>query len=395
MRPQPTWHLAWLGIVCVAYPAQAEEMTAVLTELKGTVTVSETSPVRGRAIPPRRAQVLQIVGMGDEIHVSTGAGASFVCSSDQWVELPENQEQRLTEKLCRNGKPLPVGTYRRLAPAAGRMASLKGVNVLEGETRGPEDEAFGVPHLLSPRNTSVLDGRPIIQWTQVQEAVDYEIKLTGPAPFWLRLDAGQVSCEERLGDVAVCSVPWPPQAQDLPAGTTSFLSVGARLGLAAPLREEPEPRRIQRLSKEKAEKIRSQLDSLSALPLDDATRLLLEADLYARGGLLADAIPAYRKALTLQNAPEVRVTLGDAYLKTGLLRLAARSYKEVLDGKPSPAVRAACELGLGRIEYIRNNFEQAACHLRKARDLYRSLGLKEEAALAERAMKEAEKKQPG
>jgi hypothetical protein len=377
--------------------AQPEKLTAVLTQLQGMVTISEAAlRSRGPDIPPRRVQFLQIVGMGDEIHVPAGAGVGFVCSTDRWVELPENQGQRLTEQLCRNGKRLPPGTYRRLAPVAGRMVTLKGaVNVLEGETRVPWDEAYGVPHLLSPRSSSVLDGRPRILWTQVQEAIEYEITLTGPAPFNLRLDAEQVSCEERWGDITICSLLWPEKEKELPPETISFLSIGARLSLAGPLREESESR-VQRLSTEKTEEIRSQLESLNALPLDDATRLLLEADLYAREGLLADAIPAYRKALALQALPEIRMTLGDAYLKTGLLRFAALTYKEALDGNPSPVVQAAAELGLGRVEYDRQSFERAACHFRKARDLYLSLGLKEEAALAKRAAREAEKKKrPG
>ena len=113
--------LAVLLAAGVASPALSEELTAVLTQFRETVTLSEVSPVRSRTIPPRRAQVLQIVGKGDEIHVPAGAGVGFVCSTDRWVELPENQGQPLTEKLCRSGKQLPPGTYRRLAPAAGRM----------------------------------------------------------------------------------------------------------------------------------------------------------------------------------------------------------------------------------------------------------------------------------
>lgn len=392
MRPKRIRLLVPIVTLLVAGVASpGEKLTAVLTQFQGTVTISEASRARSRAIPPRRAQVLQIVGTGDGIHVPAGAGVGFVCSTDRWVELMENQGQPLTKELCRNGKPLPPGTYHRLAPAAGRMVTLKGaVNVLQGETRSPEDDAYGVPHLLSPRNTFVLDGRPTILWTQVQDATDYEIRLTEPAPFRLRFDAEQVSCEKSWEDVTACSLPWPSQALDLPPGTTSFLSVGARLSLAGPLREEIESSRVQRLSTEEAEGIRSQLDSLNALPLNEVARQLLEADLYVREGLLADAIPAYRKALALQEIPEVRVTLGDAYLKTGLLRFAARTYKEVLDGSPGPAVQAACEFGLGRVEYDRGNFEQALFRFKKAQELYRALGLKEEAVEVGRAIKQAE-----
>src|SRR5215203_509200 len=391
MRPRPARHLALLAVALafgVADPAQSAELTAVLTQLQGNVTIAEAGPPRrgGAIFPvPRPARFLQVVGRGDRVNVRSGAGAGFVGSMDRWVELSGVKDQPLSESLCLAGKPLPPGTYRRLAPAAGKMISLKGVLVFEGETRGDEDEDFAIPLVLSPRRTAVLDPRPKILWTQVADATEYAIELSGPGRFLIRLDAGQVACGERWGDAVVCSMPYPDSAPDLPPGTLSFLSVGARRGLAAPLRAEARPNRIQRLSLDKAEEVRTRLESLRNLPLDDATRGLLEADLYAHEGLFADAILAYRKALSHGDAPEIRVTLGDAYLKIGLLRLAARTYQEVLDGTSGLAIQASAELGLGRIEHIRRSSERAACHFRKARDLYLSVGLKEEAAAADRA----------
>jgi hypothetical protein len=379
----------------MAAPVLPEDLTAVLTQFQGNVTITEAAvPRRGRAaFPlPRPARFLQIVGGGDALHLPTGAGAGFVCSTDRWVELPGGRNQPLTQALCRAGKPLPPGTYRRLAPAAGRMVSLKSALVLEGETRGTEDEDFGVPILLSPRRTAVLDPRPAILWTQVPDATEYEIEIMGSARFRLPLDAAEVACGGHEGEVAVCSLPYPSQAPDLPAGSISFLRIGARRGLATPLRTETEPSRIQRLSTEKAGEVRARLESLRSLPLDEAARQLLEADLYAREGLFADALVAYQKTLTLRDAAEIRVTLGDAYLQVGLLRLAARTYQDVLDKAPGPAVQAAAEMGLGKIEHARRNLERAACHFRKARDLYLSLKLKEEAAAAERKAREEEKK---
>jgi hypothetical protein len=396
MGPQPARYLPSLAIALalgVAAPVLPEDLTAVLTQFQGNVTVTEAAPRRGRAAfpVPRPVRFLQIVGSGDALHVPTGAGAGFVCSTDRWVDLPGGKDQPLTQALCRAGKPLPPGTYRRLAPAAGRMVSLKRALVLEGETRGNEDEDFGVPILLSPRRTAVLGPRPSILWTQVPDATEYELEMMGTARFRLGLDAAKVACGGYEGEVAVCSSPYPAQAPDLPAGAISFLRIGARRGLATPLRTEAEPSRIQRLSTQKAEEVRAGLESSRNLPLDEAARQLLEADLYAREGLFADAIVAYGKASNLRDAPEIRVTLGDAYLQVGLFRLAARTYQDVLDKAPSLAIQAAAEMGLGKIEYARRHLERAACHFRKARDLYRSLGLKEDAEVADRAARQGKK----
>ena len=287
MRSRPARHLAPLAMALAAGAAafaaspRAERLTAVVAHLQGNVTIAEAASLRrGRSSLPsvRRAQFLQIVGTGDDVHVPAGAGAGLVCSTDRWVELPGGKNQQLTEALCRTGKPLPPGTYWRLAPAGGRMRSLEGVLVLEGETRSPDDEDPGVPLLLSPRNTAVLDSRPAILWTQVPGATEYVIELLGPSRFRIPLDATQVACSESWGDAAVCTLPYPAQAPELPPGTPSFLSVGARRGLVAPLRKESEPSRVQRLPANKAEEVRGQLERLRDLPLDGATRQLLEAD---------------------------------------------------------------------------------------------------------------------
>jgi hypothetical protein len=294
--------------------------------------------------------------------------------------------------LCSSGKPLPPGTYYRLSPGAGRLRSIKNALVLEGETRGGDDEDFAVPILVSPRNTAILDPRPALMWTQVPEATEYEIELNGPNHFRISVDPSQIACKEKWEDSVICTQQYPTQAPVMPPGTISFLSIRARLSLAGPLREEAQPSRIKRLQPEKGEEIRVQLERLRNLPLGEQGYQLLAADLYAQEGLYADAVSLYRKALATSNIPEAHVTLGDAFLEIGLLRPAAKTYQEVLDGNPGTAVKAAAEFGLGRVEYVRRSFEHAACHFRKARALYVSLGLKEEAAAAEKGAREAGKK---
>ncbi len=387
MRGANPWKaVAFMIALAAGGSSQRSELTAVFTQVQGNVMVAEaTSPIRGQSeVPPRHAQFLQVVKSGDRLTLSSGSGAVLLCSSDLRVELTGGNELRLTDELCRKGKRLTPGTYLRLAPAAGRMRSLAGALDLEGESRGGDEEDFAVPIVLSPRNTKIRDARPTLLWTQVSEATEYEIELNGPKTFRLSLDASEVVCTETWGDSKVCSLPYPTQAPDLPPGTLSFLSVRTRRGLASPLREEAKPSRIERLSPDKAEDIRIKLEQLEDLPLDEAARQLLEADLYARQGLYAEAIPAYRKVLVVRDIPEVRVTLGDVLLEVGLLRMAARTYQEALDGNPGTAVQAAAEFGLGRVEYTRMSFEHAECHFRKARELYASLGLKEEAAAAKR-----------
>lgn len=378
--------VAFVFVLVTGGNAPPSQLTAVFTQVQGNVTVAEASiPVQREVSTVRPAQVLQVVRSGDRLNLPSGARAIILCSSDRWLELTGGHELLLTEELCGKGKLLTRGIYLRLAPAAGRMRSLAGALVLERETREGDGEYFGIPLLLSPRNTKIRDSRPTILWTQVSDASSYEIELMGPNNFGpLILDANQVVCNETWGDFKVCSLPYPTKAIELPPDTVSFLAIRVRRGLAAPLREEAQPNRIQRLPSDKAETLQKELQRLGTSPLNELARQLLEADLYTREGLLADAITVYRKALSVQDIPEARITLGDTLLEVGLLHLAFKTYREALDRKPGTAVQAAAEFGLGKIEYSRGNSGQAACHFGRARKLYALLGLNEEAAMAAR-----------
>lgn len=399
MRTRIPWCILIAILFSMAAPvfAQPEERTAVFVEIQGNVTVAEaTPPSRGgpRLAAVHRAQHLQAAKAGDKVHLPRGAAVGLVCSNDRWIEITGPREQRLTERLCLVGKALPPGTYRRLAPAAGRMRSLGLAQILAGETRGLEDEDFAVPVLVSPRHTAVLDGRPTFRWTPISGAVEYEIEITGRVQFRFRLKAKQASCGERWGDTVVCSLPYPGQEQELPPGEVSFLSVGARRDLAGTWRKESKPSRVQRLPAMRAAEVQAELGRLRGLPLDHAAREILAADLYARKGLLADAIAAYQRTMALRDAAALQVTLADAYLRTGLLRMAARGYQNARDGSSDRAVQAGAELGLGEVERARRNGEAALAHFRRARDLYAELALDEERAVAEHVIKKLEETRP-
>ena len=391
MRPASVFLMA----ILLAGAVRGADLTAVLSQVEGNVTVQEEAPRRrspdsGASV--RQARFLQVVRMGDEVRVPAEAGAGLVCSNDRWIALPPGVESRLTPDLCLKGKALPPGTYRKLAPVGGRFQSIEGALVLERNTRAPEDEDFGAPILLSPRNTSLLDARPEIVWTFVQGAIEYEIDWVGSKSFRLRLDASETLCNrsgDDWGETKVCSLPWPDSIPDLPSGETVFLSIGARHGLASPLRKESESSRIQRLTEERTEEVRSSLELLKDLPLETEARQLLEADVYARAGVLSEAIPVYRRMLVLRDSAESRITLGDACFAVGLLRLAARHYQGSADRSQETGIRAAAEFGLGRVEYAYHRYELAVEHFRRSKELYVSIGSNYESSSAEHAELEA------
>ena len=385
MRPIPVF---WVAIL-LAGGARAADLTAVLSEVQGNVTVQEEAPRQRSSdagAPIRQARFLQIVRTGDEIHVPAEAGAGLVCSNDRWVTLSPGMESRLTQDLCLKGKALPPGTYKKLAPEGGRFQSIEGAFVLG---RSPRVPGFGVPTLLSPRNTSLLEGRPEIVWAPAQGATEYEIVVEGSLGFRLRLDASETPCNRNgndWGEEKVCSIPWPDSVPDLPRGEKLSLSVGACHSLTSPPLAELEPIWIQRLTEERAEEVRSSLETLKDLPLEGEALQILEADVYVRAGVFSEAVSFHRQALAYKDVPESRITLGDMYVAIGLLRQAVRIYQAVLDSSSQAEIQAAAEFGLGKIEAVRRNHEQAIPHFQRARDLYALAGLEAEAEAADRAL---------
>lgn len=370
----------------LALPGAAQEtreLTALLARVEGRVTLSPAS--RAELGSVRLAAQRQVLRGGALVHLPAGARATLVCSTDALVSLEGPLDWVLDAASCGRGRPLPQSSYRNMTTHAGRILPRSGALLLELEPRIVE--AGLEPVLLSPRNTAILDARPPLVWTRATGALDYEIKLRGAVEMSIPVAAGDLQCGPGSGrwrDFDVCS--WEPSGRwpALEPGKPVALSLGSRRTAAAPFRHGRESWQIQLLPVEGQRRVQEDLRQLAELPLDEASRLLLTAGVYARAGLYADAMAAYEEALQAQEMPEARVTLGDLYLTAGLTAPAEREYRQVLAGASS-AARAAAEFGLGQAACFRRRFDDARAHFERACKLYTALGLPAEAEEARAA----------
>jgi hypothetical protein len=365
------------------------DLTAVLTQIDGQVTLSSESGAEFRSV--RRAAQRQVIRRGEVVHVPAGAQVTLVCSTETLVSLTGPRDWGLDATACGRGLRLPESSFRNLTSYAGRILPKKGVLLLELEIRHVELGLGAI--LLSPRNTAVKDAHPRLIWTQVPNAIEYEIKLRGPVETSIQLTAADFHCGRGSGpwhDLDVCSwapsVKWPALEPEQPV----FLEFGSRQSSAASLHQVRERYQIHLLSVNDQRSVEEGLRQIAMLPVDKASRLLLTAGAYAQGGLYADAIATYDEALQAQEMPEARVTLGDLYMTLGLTALADREYRQVLAGTPGPAVQAAAELGLGQVAYFRKLFGDAQAHFERARKLYAAFGLSTEAEDARAAAAQAQ-----
>ncbi|MCP4660136.1 MAG: hypothetical protein GY856_32440, partial [bacterium] len=115
------------SLLTVSLQAQDDELTAVVTQVEGTVTVEG-----GRARDEvRRLRPPELVRAGDKINVPDGGRIGLVCSSDHWIELSGPERRTVTKMWCDQGRKLDPGTYRSLVPRGGRFRMVGGIWVLE------------------------------------------------------------------------------------------------------------------------------------------------------------------------------------------------------------------------------------------------------------------------
>jgi hypothetical protein len=371
-----------LSLILIADGAVGStELTGLLTQVDGAVQLAGPGVTD---LP--LASLWQVIRAKVTVRVPEGGAVSIVCSNLRFVRLRGPASWSLTEKSCLAGKELTPGEYALVAPAAGHFKVVSGLLSLEREIRGSDGDDPLAPLLLSPRNTVLRSPRPTVSWLRLPAAVEYRVEWSGRrAGYDTRLVAGDVACD----GADVCSLPWPPDRLDLAPDETFFLRVAARSGIWHWTdRVEVRTPRVSA-----AQFLEGRLRDLKSLGLEGPALDTARAGLLAQGELYADAAEAYRRALAAAPTPELRVTLGDVYLAMGLLQFAEQCYREAARNGV-PAVQAASAFGLGRIDYARAHYREAAMAFRQAGALYAGQKLGEEETAARQAAERATARAP-
>lgn len=377
---------------------------AVLTYVVGEVLVDEPITYRRsvglmRPVPAEiQATAFQELREGSTLRAAANAMATIVCYGEQAYQVAGGTETVVNSTTCGSGVPLPPGSVPYVAPTRGRLIDNDGSAIIEGETREREADYGQLPIIVSPRNSTLFAQAPTISWVEVSSALEYVLSLSGLAPFEeVTIAANDVACvaDERTAPNRICSTAWPTAWQLDPA-QRYFLTVAARTGIAAPLRES-EPSALRTLAVADAEQLQATLAAIEALNLDLLTQNLLMAGRFREAGLIAQAIAAYEAAYGIQTTPEVAIALGDLYLAVDLQRFAFLAYQSALDqltatGRADKAIEAAAGFGIGLVYYSRGNYAEAELHLRKAIALYAAIGATEEQAHAQIALEAAQKR---
>lgn len=388
---------------------EQDEPIAILTYVVGEVFVQEPFALRRAPglmaqTPPTAetgetpATAFQELRDGSTVRAAPGGAATIVCYGNQAYQVSGGTQVPVNSASCNSAPVLPVNSAVYVAPSNGRLVENDGSAVLEGETREREGDYGQLPIILSPRNTAVLALTPTIHWVDVNGALEYELSLSGLAAFDdIILAADKLTCHDdaRTAPNRICTEAWPAQWV-LEPDQRYFLTVSARTGIAAPLRDS-EASAVRTLPTAEAEQLQSDVAAIGASALDPVTSNLLLAGRYREHGLLDSAIGAYEAAFVSQPDPVTAIALGDLYLAIGLQRFAFLAYQNALDvvteqAEGNLAVQAAAEFGIGLVYFSRDNFAEAEPHFVQAIDLYAQIGAQSAQEATQHALQETQKR---
>jgi tetratricopeptide (TPR) repeat protein len=326
----------------------------------------------------------QVVRSGVEFEIPKGIKIGVICSIRRFLSIEGPASWSLSREECLRGKMLPLSAYSLMVPRGGRLGVVPDVFVLEEKTRGDEKDRLA-PIIVGPRSTVLREPRPYIFWLQIPSAVEYKIDWAahGQNAFVLRLDAKAVLCRLGWEGLDICYVSWPAEQAGLAPGQKFSFRISARDTIKGPWHESASAE-VRTMSRGESASVDDLLRDLEHMPLKGAMLEAAEAGLLAEEGLLADAAEKYRGLVESDLTGELEVTLADAYLRMGVLQLAEIHYKKAAEA-PKPVVHAASVFGLGRIDFSRDRYAQAAANFREAEAIYGREGLEDERRNAESA----------
>jgi hypothetical protein len=227
--------------------------------------------------------------------------------------------------------------------------------------RSLQDQAF--PVIVSPRASKLLNARPMLKWTAVQGATEYNVAVRGPGVKWVTTVTS--SSEIR----------YPAAAPELRPGNSYKLIVEANghasteepgLGLGFTIISDPE-----------ASAVRAAESDIGASGLPLRIQKLLISDLYISNGLNSEAIEILTELTSRTNDETLFSSLGELYVTVGLPRHAEASLLRAIELSQKADdldVEAIAQEALGRVYRDIGNSEQSRRRRRRAAEIYERLG---------------------
>jgi len=302
-------------------PHENEKCGCLIIDLQGKAYVRPENSMKSVSLLPNMA-----VYAGDFVRVAESSRVRLVCGE-------------VFEELTSGVHSVPCTADKQLMRIGDRL--------VDSSMTRDIDTSF--PRLLSPRKTKLLSPHPKLVWTIVPNATGYVVSVRGPNVNWSVTVTGN---ETVYPDDAPALVPGQQYKVTIFAGRRKSDDEGLlELDFSV-------------LETQKAEEVKSRESAIRNLKLEDTTKRLLIAYLYAGYDLNAEAIMQLNEA---SNDQELVRLLAELYLRIMLLDKAEAQFLhavELADGNEPGRAIAYDRLGqiakaLGKPEQAKQRYESA------------------------------------
>lgn len=350
------------SIMPVAAAAPNRVSNGQIIQISGEVQLKRWN---GRVIRPTTGTR---VYPGDQLLAVNGAQVLVQCAADlkTWSAKAGEKSLNRCPEAAEQAECTP-GTYK--CPHRGDVIAW-----LEG-----------IPYIISPRRTAILNDKPTLHWNAVPGATSYTVSVEG-------VSAEGELLENRTKEVRGTRIDYLDK-QPLKPGVSYLVMVEANTG-ASSLDEPVRPGglRFSLLDADKAQSVQAEAQQISQQEWTDEAKALALAHLYTKNGLIADAITTLEKLVGsgVQTAP-IYNTLGELYLNYLALVPQARDYflkSAELAAPEDTEERTAAQDGLGQVQAALGKKDEACRWLNLAVDGYRDLKDSQRASALENQLRE-------
>lgn len=311
--PRPAC-LALLLLGSLPGPVLADPV-AVIASLKGRVEVTPAN--RG---PAQRATFGRTLERGDRIAVPAGGAATLFFNDGNVLVLGERSTIRIEGRVggaSSRATGLPSEVYASVSKFVSAGSRETGMFAQPTLRSAPADA--GVPFLVAPRRTAIMNDRPAFAWRAVPGATRYRVTVSSAehGELWTR-------------EVDTTSLAFPSDAPPLARSAEYLWEIEALSDLKALRREESV---FEVTSEAHARTVRANL----ALIRESAGGAGNPAAQYLSGSYLSglelylDAAEQFTAMCgLLPDSPAPHAALGAIYAKVGLADLSAAEYQQAL-----------------------------------------------------------------
>jgi tetratricopeptide (TPR) repeat protein len=223
-----------------------------------------------------------------------------------------------------------------------------------------------IPYIISPRNTKLLNNKPILRWNPVAGATSYKVSL--------RENGAKLNWEMTVsGTEAVY-----PGEPELKPSASYKLIVETNTGISSENAVGEGDTEFSLLDEGEVERVKSEVGAIEKQVPNETAKKLAISSIYLNTSAIAEAIEVLESLpKTGVETPPIYRELGDLYLEKLQLVPQAEGYylKAVNAAKPDDIEElTATRYGLGQVHAAMRNNLEAMRYLRMAKDGFQSLG---------------------